>query len=157
MNYSDGEQRVYWEEFGASKFILCPRGLGSSTIRVQEAMQAGRVPVIIAIDWVAPTGPAWEEFSLRVPEGLVSDIPALLAAREGDAAEMGRLARAEWERYYEPRKAFVRWLLSLIDEIGTPGWTPEKEIRRWSSPSFRWSEGFDPTHRVLRRARAQLP
>src|SRR2546430_7005512 len=44
--------------------------------------RSGRVPVIVSDDWVEPTGPNWDEFTIRVPEGAVADIPRLLESRE---------------------------------------------------------------------------
>ena len=57
-------QRRFAETIGRSKFVLCPQGAGTSSIRLYEVMRAGRVPVIIADQWVAPTGPDWNKFSL---------------------------------------------------------------------------------------------
>ena len=45
------------EVLEASKFVLCPRGQGTSSIRLYETLASGRVPVIIADDWVARRGP----------------------------------------------------------------------------------------------------
>jgi hypothetical protein len=111
--------------------------------------------VVIADDWVPPSGPDWDAFSLRVPEAGVASIPALLHGAEGDAAEMGRIARATWERYYEPRSAFVPWLMALVDQLdGSPAeWSAEREVERWGSAGFRWSHGFDPLHRGLQAAK----
>ena len=38
----------------------------------------GRVPVILSDAWVAPDGPAWEEFSIRIPERQLDEVPRLL-------------------------------------------------------------------------------
>lgn len=157
LNYSDEEQQVFWRELGQSRFVLCPRGLGTSSVRVQETMQAGRVPVIIADGWVPPSGPEWPAFSLRVAEREVAGIPDLLRRRADDAAEMGRIARATWERYYEPASAFVPWLLTLLDELdGSAGWSAERETKRWRSLRFRWSQGFDPLHQGLDAGKAAV-
>ena len=40
--------RRYAELTKASKFVLCPRGVGASTIRLFETMRMGRVPVILS-------------------------------------------------------------------------------------------------------------
>src|SRR5690348_8518827 len=57
-------QARYWELARRSKFGLCPRGAGTSSVRLFELMEAGISPVIIADDWVPPIGPKWEEFAL---------------------------------------------------------------------------------------------
>lgn len=61
-----------------SRFVLCPRGRGTSSIRLYETLAAGRVPVITGRPVGAPPGPRWPEFSLRVPEDQVARLPALL-------------------------------------------------------------------------------
>ena len=71
-------------------------------------MRAGRPPVILADDWVAPMGPCWERFSLRVAETDWRSLPARLEARAADATEMGRLARQQWEEWYAPPVLFHR-------------------------------------------------
>ncbi len=95
--------------------MLCPRGAGTSSIRLYETIAAGRVPVIIADQWVAPSGPHWEEFSIRWPEHRVRDLPAFLAAIEPDAASMGRLAREAFDRWFAPDVA-LSLLLDQLDE-----------------------------------------
>jgi hypothetical protein len=144
-------REIYWERYAdllrRSKFVLCPRGLSPSSIRLFEAMCAGRAPVILADQWVPPTGPKWESFSLIVPERDVASVPRLLEEREADAAEMGLLARREWEQYFSPEVVFHR-VVELCLEIQRSRTMPEwlerqaiipqllrwrnlKEYRRW--------------------------
>ena len=101
-------RRRYLETTWASQFVLCPRGYGVSSIRLFETMRAGRAPVILADEWVPPDGPAWERFSLRVPERDWATLPGLLEAREHEAAAMGRLARQQWEEWFSPPVLFHR-------------------------------------------------
>lgn len=117
---SPRERRDYHRQFTevtkASKFVLCPRGMGAATIRLMETMKMGRVPVIISDDWVAPNGPDWEAFSIRVSENAISDIPRLLEARETEAVEMGMRAREEWQSWFSGEVAFhrvVEWCLEI--------------------------------------------
>ena len=99
-------KRRYANDLRSAKFILCPRGMGSGSIRLYEAMRAGRVPVIISDGWVPPLGPNWSAFSIRVREASVENLPRLLRAREGDAARMGRVARDQWNMWFAPDRAF---------------------------------------------------
>jgi hypothetical protein len=121
------ERRDYHRQFveltKASKFVLCPRGLGPATIRLMETMRMGRVPVIISDDWVEPNGPNWQGFSIRVPERAIADIPRLLEAREAEALAMGNLAREEWQRWFSDEVAFhrvVEWCLQIRDRRRLP-------------------------------------
>ena len=83
-----------------SSFVLCPRGRGLSSIRLYEVLAAGRVPVIIADDWVAPTGPDWPSCSLRWPESRIAELPAERERLEPKAHEMGRVARLALEAWF---------------------------------------------------------
>jgi len=51
-----------------SKFILCPRGKCSSSIRLFQVMKARRVPVVISDDWVRPPHVPWDDFCVFLRE-----------------------------------------------------------------------------------------
>lgn len=109
-------QKKYAETLQRSKFVLCPRGISPSTVRLFETMKTGRVPVIISDDWIPPDGPDWDSFSIRVPEDKVSTIPALLEEYESDAPQMGARAREAWETWFSPPVQFhriVEWCLDI--------------------------------------------
>jgi hypothetical protein len=105
----------YAEVMVRSNFVLCPRGAGTSSYRLFETMQIGRVPVVIADQWVPPRGPDWNSFIVQVAETDVSRVPELLASRESEASERGRLARAAWEQYFSPEVVFHRAVEACAD------------------------------------------
>ena len=121
--------RRYAELCKASKFVLCPRGLSVSSIRLFETMRMGRVPVILADGWVAPEGPRWEKFSIRIPESEFAQIPRLLECRESEAIAMGELARREWEEWFSDDVLFHR-LVELCLDIKRKRTIPES-LARW--------------------------
>lgn len=121
--------RRYAEVVKASKFVLCPRGLSASSIRLFETMQMGRVPVILSDDWVAPVGPRWEKFAIRIREGDYAEIPRLLEQRESEAVEMGERARQEWEECFSDEVLFHR-LVELCLDIQAKRKFPES-LARW--------------------------
>jgi hypothetical protein len=97
-------------------FVLCPRGGGTSSFRLFEAMMLGRVPVILSDQWVPPEGPDWDTFSISVEEAAVDHIPALLEARRGEAEAMGEAARRTWVEWFSESAGFhrtVEWCLDL--------------------------------------------
>lgn len=99
-----------------SRFSLCPRGVGTSSLRLFESMRAGCVPVVISDQWVAPTGPDWDLFSLRVREADIEGIPALLERLEERSEGMGRLAREAWHDWFADDVSFhrvVEWCLEI--------------------------------------------
>lgn len=99
-----------------SQFVLCPRGGGTSSFRIFETMQAGRVPVIISDAWVQPEGPDWDVFSVRVKESEIASIPSIITGLEHRAMEMGRSARAAWEAWFSPERAGIT-VLHWLQEI----------------------------------------
>ncbi|QXV64847.1 exostosin family protein [Mucilaginibacter sp. 21P] len=104
----------YAELIGQSKFVLCPRGAGTSSFRIFETMQAGRVPVIISDDWVAPQGPVWKDFALFVAERDVFNIPLILEKAEHEWEERAALSRQAWENFFAPEIIFTYLLESIF-------------------------------------------
>ncbi len=98
----------YAEVMRQSLFALCPRGAGTSSYRLYEAMRTGVAPVLVSDDWVAPEGPDWESFLVRVPERHVARIPELLRGRESEAVERGARARSAYEQYFADDVKFHR-------------------------------------------------
>jgi Exostosin family len=109
----DERRRSFAETLFRSKFVLCPRGAGTSSIRLFETLAAGRAPVVIADQWVPPAGPRWEEFAIRWPERQVDELPRVLLDAEPDAEEMGRRARAAYEEWFAPDVA----LTTVLDQL----------------------------------------
>jgi Exostosin family len=122
-------ERRYAELTKASKFVLCPRGVSPSSIRLFETMQMGRVPVILSDGWVPPIGPRWNEFSIRVRERDFREVPGLLQRLEPEAVKMGSLARTEWERWFSGEVLFHH-LVELCLDIRRKRKLPES-LSRW--------------------------
>ena len=75
-------------------------------------MRAGRVPVIISDDWLAPPGPPWKEISVRILERDISSIPDVLS-RISNPLEMGMKNRKLYDQYFS-RAVFLKSLVSSI-------------------------------------------
>src|ERR1043166_6489912 len=123
--------RRYAEVTKASKFVLCPRGLSPSSIRLFETMRMGRVPVILSDAWMPPLGPEWPKFSIRVRERAFEAIPKMLEDRESEAVAMGELARKEWESWFSEEVLFHR-LVELCLDIKRKRRIPES-VSRWEA------------------------
>lgn len=99
-----------------SHFMLCPRGIGTSSYRLFETLEAGRAPVIIANQWVPTPHISWD-FAVRVDERDIKSIPGLLRSISDEAEDRGKAARAAWESAYAPEVMFdtaaesLAWLL----------------------------------------------
>ncbi len=109
-------QSSYLDVAEQSSFVLCPRGLGSTSMRLFEVMELGRAPVIIGDSWVPVPGVDWQSCAVFVKEADIATIPALLEAMEPQAIEMGLRARKIWEERFAPRHAF-RELVSAASEL----------------------------------------
>ncbi|HEY2168077.1 MAG TPA: exostosin family protein [Candidatus Angelobacter sp.] len=114
----------YWQLVHRSKFGLCPRGAGTSSVRLFELMEAGITPVIIADDWVPPTGPQWEEFALFVPETQISSLYEIIRQHENEWIERGRKARQAYETWFAPQ-VYWRFLMQSIQVIQKHQRVPE--------------------------------
>ncbi|WP_217633634.1 exostosin domain-containing protein [Thiocapsa roseopersicina] len=141
-----------------SAFVLCPRGFGSSSFRLFEAMKTGRAPVILADDWIPPVGPEWDRFAIIVPESDVTSLPQLLEAREAESVNMGELARDAWETWFGKSVVFqstVDWILDLqrdrllpesvdgvLFQVGRL--TPASLYRHWTQRDWRRKFGAMP-------------
>lgn len=108
-------QDQYVALVGDSKFSLCPRGGGTNTYRLYESMAMGRAPVILSDDWVAPSEPPWDEFSIRIAERDYQSLFQILEEHEDRAEEMGKKARYWWEQYFSPDVIFDRAVESFLD------------------------------------------
>jgi hypothetical protein len=128
-------QCSYGELLSQSKFVLCPRGFGTSSWRLFEAMKAGRVPVIVSDDWVEPDGPEWDKFSLRIRESEVSSIPYMLENLESSAPEMGARAREEYENWFDESVFFHRTVETCLAILGSRR-VPEKYARFKTIPQL---------------------
>lgn len=96
----------YRELLYDSAFVACPLGKGASSMRIFEAMRAGRCPVIISDAWRPPPFIDWEVSSIRLPEAEVEKLPEILRSREAEASQLGVAARQEWERVLGPTGLF---------------------------------------------------
>jgi Exostosin family len=109
-------ERRYACSIRQSAFVLCPRGGGTSSLRLFETMMLGRVPVVVSDEWVPPEGPDWETFSVSVKQSEIATIPAVLAERESEARAMGLAARAAWLDWFSETSSFhriIEWCLQL--------------------------------------------
>jgi hypothetical protein len=118
-----------------SKFVVCPRGHGTSSFRLNETLAAGRVPVIVSDEWVPPPELDWDTFSIRVPERGVHGLPALLEAREAEFEDLARRAAEAYDRQFAPEATFTR-VVDLCAEIA--GSEPRAAFSRDRRRYLRW-------------------
>ncbi len=76
-NHDISEKISYINVIKKSAFVLCPRGIASYSHRILEVLALGRVPVIIADDWV-PFSIEEEDYYIRIPEKDICRIEEIL-------------------------------------------------------------------------------
>jgi hypothetical protein len=146
LDVADGPKRfpcfdyskTYAQLLGRSKFILCPRGFGVSSIRIFEAMSFGRVPVIISDAWQPSPGIPWREFSVVIAQSEVSAIPVMLEKLETKAHPMGQFARQVFDANFAPGLFLDRLLTTLVSKYANLSFRPEAICwRTWHAVGLR--------------------
>lgn len=141
----------YAEILARSKFVLCPRGVGTTTYRLFETMQMGRVPIIIADEWVQPKGPEWSLFSIQVPENKIAQIPDLLREYHERYEDMGKKAREAWEEWFSPNVQFHRLAENVLYLMNIDSSSNSLEIYKWPFIVFYWK-----TRRSIRSSMREI-
>jgi Exostosin family len=124
-----GDHTRYAEILRRSKFVLCPRGAGTSSIRLFETLRAGRVPIIVADQWVAPEGPDWSTCSLRINECDIDHIEQIAADAEPRWANMAADARQVWAAWFADEVLFDR-IGDAIEDLRRCRLIPEQIAQR---------------------------
>jgi hypothetical protein len=109
-------QKDYWNLAFRSKFALCPRGRGNSSIRLFEMMEYGIAPIIISDDWVPPIGPDWEEFAIFVPEKQLENLYKIVNQKGSEWQYRGQLAKKAFTDFFS-EQAYFQFLISAILQI----------------------------------------
>ncbi|MEI6871851.1 MAG: exostosin family protein [Verrucomicrobiota bacterium] len=117
----DRQKARYISTMMRSKFVLCPRGAGTASIRLFETLAARRVPVIISDAWVPPADPLWDRLCLRIKERDVKSIPARLEAAEVDYPKMAELSRRAHEMWFSRPVIFHRMISECADLLQSAG------------------------------------
>jgi hypothetical protein len=163
LDIAEGPQRfpcfdyskTYAQLLERSKFVLCPRGFGPSSIRMFEAMSFGRVPVIVSDAWQPPPDIPWQEFSVVIPERRVSDLPVVLERLESKARPMGQVARQVFDANFSPSIFLDRLVTMLVSKYADLPGTPKAICwRAWRAAG--WRELWTICHNIRSWAKDSL-
>lgn len=135
----------YREVMSRSKFVLCPRGAGTSSVRIFEALACGRVPVVLSDDWVAPQGIDWESCSVRIPEADIRSAPARLEQLEPRWPETSTAARQVYVEWFADDVWFHRVVEHCreLREQGSPGLRSQwLQPAAWRAGARRWKHAL---------------
>lgn len=135
-------RKTYADALRRSKFFLCPRGNGRSSIRLFETMEAARVPVILSDGLVLPQCVNWSRCAIIYPERNLSALPRLLREREPEWRQMAGDARREWERNFSDA-TLLRRVATELRTIMASRSQPESTRRfgqlRRVAPRYIWT------------------
>lgn len=99
-------ERNYVGLIQMSKFVLCPRGFGMSSVRFFETMASGRIPVLISDETKLPIEHKinYDEFVLRVKESEIDSIPQKIYEfkEKRNLIKASIAARQTWEKWFCP-------------------------------------------------------
>jgi len=118
-------QKDYVRVLNESKYALCPRGVGATSLRLFESMKMGVAPVLLSDKWLYPEGPSWKEFAILVPESDALKIPDILNDYESEYIHRGQLARKAYERYFSDI-VYFDYLVDLCSRIHKSQRIPER-------------------------------
>ncbi len=128
-NRPKSPQVQYAELMSDSKFVLAPKGIGTSSVRLFEILRAGRIPVVISDNLVLPPGPDWNKCSVQVLESEVDKIPEILEKHEASWPENSKVARKAYEDFFAPDTIFNYFIDSIGKLKKTSSTTPRLGYR----------------------------
>jgi predicted O-methyltransferase YrrM len=111
---------VYVNNMRKSWTVLCPRGMGSSSIRFFETLCMGRIPIHISDEYILPDADVidYSRFCIDIPQsaaGVVGKVVSQWIGKKSreELESICREARSVWERHFDlsnPKKVLVRKL-----------------------------------------------
>ena len=106
----------YKNVLAQSRFSLCPRGTGPSTIRFWESLQAGAIPILISDNTVLPKHIEWD-FIIQVPESQVSNIPFILKSVPAEKEDYMRTKCLTYYKEYIAQENFITTIYLYYGDI----------------------------------------
>lgn len=126
------DQLRYFEICQRSKFLLCPRGVGASSIRLFEALRLGIAPIIVSDAWLPCAGPDWKRCAIFVKERHAGRLEDIVSEYESRWREMGVAAREIHDAFFA-ETAYFNFLISSIEAIASQRVIPER-VMSWTWP-----------------------
>lgn len=101
-----------------------------------ETLAQGRVPVVIADDWVEPSGIDWSGFTLRWPEDRAAELPAMLEANRHRWPDLARRASDAHRMFLSDQHRFDYMMSELHALVRSQAAhtfkrEPHRDLLRW--------------------------
>lgn len=107
----------YLNKLKKSKFILCPKGLGTNSIRFYETISCGRIPVLISDNLKLPFDKEieYKNFVIFIPENEIYEIPSYIDQflLKNSLSQASNFSRFTWQKYFK-KDYFFKYLSSSI-------------------------------------------
>ena len=152
FNHTKEEQYDYLQEIAKSKFVACPRGVATSSYRLYETLNLGRVPVIISDEWFPPESIDWNACSIRIAEDRIQDISMLINQSLTRWPQMSDTASRIWNEYLGD-DVLGDYMFGQLESLF---WTREPNTdwsyleRRWRTTSFKRRNEWDILSKLKR-------
>lgn len=155
-DHNEGEKQSYIDDIRESKFVLCPRGIASYSHRIIETLALGKVPVIIADDWVPFSIPERDYF-VKVAEKDISNIIPILEQKEDEYEKLKDQATSIYSKYFDPRLCYSVALNQLTDFYDRLlAISPDYFRHRWRSRKFWKTNKWCIEDRIIRKLKKLL-
>lgn len=112
------EKREYQDVLARSRYSLCPRGTGASTLRFWESLQAGAIPVLFSDDMMLPDFFDWSRCVILIKEADIATVDAVIRAMSQEKEMAMRKACYEAYAYFQG-KNFVSVIRDYFDGART--------------------------------------
>jgi hypothetical protein len=153
-NHNQDEKQSYIDDIRMSKFVLCPKGLASYSHRIHETLALGKVPVIIADEWV-PFNVPEKNYFITIPEKDIPNIVQILEEKEPEYERLRKNVITVYNKYFSPDICYSIALNQLGDLYTNRllNITSHHLSSRWNSKRFWKINKWCIEDRIIRKAR----
>ena len=150
-NHSAKEKKSYVIDMLNSHFVLCPRGLASYSHRILETLALGRVPVIIADEWV-PFDISEKDYYIQIPECDVQQVQEILRSKLCRYDELRANSEKVYKKYFARGDRYVMALNKIVKLSGqlSPQIDGNYLMRRLLSRNFHQMNNWLLYQRLMR-------
>lgn len=151
-NHDESEKRTYIDDIRQSKFVLCPKGIASYSHRITETLALGRVPVVIADDWVPFSIPE-KDYFVSIKESDLGNLAQILEQKEKEYEELKTNAITVYKKYFDPEFCYSIALNQLAELYTRQLLHIDSDYirHRWNSRKFWKNNRWCIEDRVIRK------
>jgi hypothetical protein len=151
-NHTLAEKKSYIDDIRQSKFVLCPKGIASYSHRITETLALGKVPVVIADDWVPFSVPE-KDYFVRIRESDLSNLVQMLEQKEDVYETLNTNAVNVYQKYFNPQFCYSIALNQLAELYARQLLNMDSAYirHRWNSRKFWKNNRWCIEDRVMRK------